>query len=146
MSTVPFVHNWGLPEIDIPAPLTRSGYGLSVTPIQWSHLKFSPIGLYDLRRRLGVLRREPGVFQQFRRRFITSDIAWFAAGASTDGRHIPARDSFFPEFDELWHTLPTGRDGSAARKDLNEQLETAVFDLVRCYPFFISFALIYFYF
>ncbi|KAJ7697392.1 hypothetical protein B0H17DRAFT_1197452 [Mycena rosella] len=133
MSTTPFVYNWGLPGINIPAPLTRDGYGPSAVPIQWSRLKFSPIGLYDLRRRQGVLRREPGVFQQFRQRFITSDIAWFAAGASTDGRHIPGHNSFFPEFDALRHSLPTGRIGSAARKDLNDQLETAVFDLATCW-------------
>ncbi|KAJ7088985.1 hypothetical protein C8R44DRAFT_892605 [Mycena epipterygia] len=133
MSTAPFVHNWGLPGIDIPVPLTRDGYGPSAVPIHWSHLKFSPIGLYDLRRRLGVLRRQPGVFQQFQQRFITSDIAWFAAGASTDGCHIPGHDSFFPEFDALRHSLPTGRVGSTARKDLNEQLETAVFDLATCW-------------
>ncbi|KAJ7698302.1 hypothetical protein B0H17DRAFT_1196886 [Mycena rosella] len=134
MSSVPLMYNWGLPGIDIQPPPTADSYRPSVKPRAWNQLQFSPIGLYDLRRRLGVLRKEPGVFQQYQLRFITADIAWFAAGASTDGQHIPAADSFFPEFDTLRSTLPTGQAGSEARRVLSEKLRGTLFDLFNGRP------------
>ncbi|KAJ7709315.1 hypothetical protein B0H14DRAFT_3172441 [Mycena olivaceomarginata] len=76
-----FVHDWGIPGIDIPVPPTR--VGLSRDILTFRQLRFSPLGLYDLRRRLGVQPSEPGIFQRFRNRFLTSDIAWFAGGATS---------------------------------------------------------------
>ncbi|KAJ6612065.1 hypothetical protein B0H10DRAFT_2054074, partial [Mycena sp. CBHHK59/15] len=91
----------------------------------------SPIRLtraLHLRRHLGVLKLQPGVFLQNQSRFLVSDIAWFAGGASTDGCHIPD-SGFFPEFDDVRETLPVGTVGSNARKDLNMRIQHVVFDL-----------------
>ncbi|KAJ7860597.1 hypothetical protein B0H14DRAFT_3622342 [Mycena olivaceomarginata] len=122
-----FVHDWGIPGIDIPVPPTR--VGLSRDILTFRQLRFSPLGLYDLRRRLGVQPSEPGIFQRFRNRFLTSDIAWFAGGASTDSKHVPTTPGFFPEFTALRDSLPTGPVGNEARKALNERMQHAVFDL-----------------
>ncbi|KAJ6617184.1 hypothetical protein B0H10DRAFT_2034436 [Mycena sp. CBHHK59/15] len=123
-----FVHNWGLPSINIPPPPVREGYGPNIVPTPWATLRFGLLGLYDLRRHLGVLKLQPGVFLQNQSRFLASDIAWFAGGASTDGCHIPD-SGFFPEFDDVRETLPVGTVGSNARKDLNMRIQHVVFDL-----------------
>ncbi|KAJ7705038.1 hypothetical protein B0H17DRAFT_1126643 [Mycena rosella] len=122
-------YDWGIPGLPFCPPPFRDGYELSAVPTPFSRLKFSPIGLFDLRRRLGVLPAEPTIFKQFQARFRTADFGWFASGASTDGQHIPAPNSFFPEFDNLRQTLPIGRVGNEARKALQEEVQHAVFDL-----------------
>ncbi|KAJ6614644.1 hypothetical protein B0H10DRAFT_2221031 [Mycena sp. CBHHK59/15] len=124
-----FIHDWGLPGINIRPPPVRDGYGPSVVPIAWENLKFGPLGLYDLWRRLGVFKREDGVFQNHRKQFLAADVAWFAGGASTDGNHIPAPDSYFHEFDDLRQMLPTGTIGNEARRALHERMQHVVFDL-----------------
>src|ERR1700761_8939158 len=56
---VPFVHNWGIPGINIPVPPTRVGPAQNAPALR--SLRFSPLGLYDLRRRLGVFPTEPRI-------------------------------------------------------------------------------------
>ncbi|KAJ6521588.1 hypothetical protein B0H19DRAFT_1277664 [Mycena capillaripes] len=124
-----FHYNWGIPGINVPVPPTREGHGPFERPLMFKKLKFGPLGHYDLRRRLGVQPQEPGTFQRYRERFLTSDVAWFAACASTDGKHLPQPSGFFPEFMDLRNTLPVGSVGSEARKLLNERLQHVVFDL-----------------
>ncbi|KAJ7142729.1 hypothetical protein C8R44DRAFT_974318 [Mycena epipterygia] len=127
-------YNWQTPGVDYPPPAPRDGYGPNLLPIAWDRLKFGPIGLYDLRRRIGAMPTEPGVFQQYRSRFLAANIAWFAAGASTDGKHIQARpDQFFPEFNTLRDSVPIGPTGGVARKKLNEQMRQLIFDLATCW-------------
>ncbi|KAJ7692022.1 hypothetical protein B0H14DRAFT_3531663 [Mycena olivaceomarginata] len=123
-----FEHDWGIPGINIPVPPTREGSGPFQRPLPFKRLIFGPLGLYDLRRRLGVP-QDPGVFERYRERFLTSDLAWFAAGKSADGMHIPQQAGFFPEFGALRDTLPTGPVGSEARRLLNDKMQLAVFDL-----------------
>jgi hypothetical protein len=134
--SMPSIYDWGIPGITLRPPPLRDGYGLSTVPTPFSRLKFSPIGLFDLRRHLGVLPAEPTIFKQFQTRFRTADFGWFAGGASTDGQHIPVLNSFFPEFDNLRQTLPIGPVGNEARKALQEEVQHAVFDLVRRFPSF----------
>ena len=56
------------------------------TPIpDWSLLKFNPLGIYNLRRHLGVVSDQPGLFKRYQDRFLASDIAWFAAGLVFEG-------------------------------------------------------------
>ncbi|KAJ7696763.1 hypothetical protein B0H17DRAFT_1130783 [Mycena rosella] len=129
MSGVSVPYNWGIPGIDIWPPPTSDGYAFTAATRAWNRPKLSPIGLYYLRRHLGVLTQEPGIFCQYQQRFITSNITWFAAGVSTDRNHILAPNCFFPEFDMLRSTLPCGSAGSDARKVLSEQLQTALFNL-----------------
>ncbi|KAJ6531520.1 hypothetical protein DFH09DRAFT_1284851 [Mycena vulgaris] len=101
-------YDWRTPGVDYPPPAQRDGYGPNPLPIAWHRLKFGPIGLYDLRRRI--------------------------AGASTDGKHIQARpDQFFPEFDTLRDSVPIGPTGGKARKKLNEQMRQLIFDLATCW-------------
>ncbi|KAJ6603152.1 hypothetical protein B0H10DRAFT_2229899 [Mycena sp. CBHHK59/15] len=107
-----FVYNWGLPGINIdPPPFARA----------------TPLGLYDLRRHLGVLKCQPGIFNQNKPHFLASDIAWFAGGASTNGRYLT--DRFFPEFNDLHQMLPVRAVGGEARKSLNLKMQHVVFDL-----------------
>ncbi|KAJ7833793.1 hypothetical protein B0H14DRAFT_2591272 [Mycena olivaceomarginata] len=124
---MPFVHDWGIPGIDIPVPPACVGPSRDI--LAFRNLRFSPLGLYDLRRRLGVHPSEPGIFQRFRDRFLTSDMAWFAGGMSSDGKHAPTTPGFFPEFIALRDSLPAGTVGNEARKMLNERMQHAVFDL-----------------
>jgi hypothetical protein len=54
---------------DIPAPpgATR--------PIpEWTDLKFNPLGLFNLRHRLGMLTDQPGIFTQFSVAMVVTDI------------------------------------------------------------------------
>ncbi|KAK7016038.1 hypothetical protein R3P38DRAFT_2543191 [Favolaschia claudopus] len=86
------------------------------------------MGLYELRRRLGVP-QEAGIFQRFRQQFNNADVAWFSGGLSIDGKHIPVRPGFFTDFDDLRKALPSGVAGYEARKDLNAKLQLALFDM-----------------
>ncbi|KAJ6624400.1 hypothetical protein B0H10DRAFT_2212813 [Mycena sp. CBHHK59/15] len=120
-----FVHNWGLPGINIDSPPVREGYVIGPTPSPFPSLRFSPLGLYDLRRHLGVFPCQPTLFVQNMPRFLASDVAWFAGGTSTDGRHLT--DGFHREFVELRQMLPVG--SYEARKHLNLRIQHTVFDL-----------------
>jgi hypothetical protein len=126
-----FHYNWGIPDVDVPVPPTLPSVGPLHVPIAWDRLKFAPLGLYDLRHYLGAHPRAPRLFQQYRHRFLTSDIGWFAGGLSTDGAHTPSGVGFFPEFDAVCNTLPAGLAGNKVRRALNEQMQHAVFYMVR---------------
>ncbi|KAJ7867213.1 hypothetical protein B0H14DRAFT_3590365 [Mycena olivaceomarginata] len=125
------VTTWQLdvPGVSLHVPPVRDGYHPEAQPPAFNSLKFHPLGLFDLRRHLGALPRHPGIFERYRSRFLTSDIAWFAAGASTDGRHFPQQPGFFPEFDDLRLSLPAGEAGGTARKAFGERIRTLIFDL-----------------
>ncbi|KAK6996081.1 hypothetical protein R3P38DRAFT_2566108 [Favolaschia claudopus] len=123
-----FTHNWGVPGIDIQPPVSREGHAPSFVPLAWAALRFGPMGLYELRRRLGVP-QEAGIFQRFRQQFNNADVAWFSGGLSIDGKHIPVRPGFFTDFDDLRKALPSGVAGYEARKDLNAKLQLALFDM-----------------
>jgi hypothetical protein len=45
-------------------------------------------------------------------KFIASDVAWLAGGASTDGQHAVDPDLFFKEFDDLRNATPSGTAGA----------------------------------
>jgi hypothetical protein len=129
------VTTWQLdvPGVSLHVPPVRDGYHPEAQPPAFNSLEFHPLGLFDLRRHLGALPRHPGIFERYRSRFLTSDIAWFAAGASTDGRHFPQQPGFFPEFDDLRLSLPAGEAGGTARKAFGERIRTLIFDLVRMF-------------
>ena len=115
--------NWGIP-VTISEPL-----GASPQPQGWNLLKFNQIGLFDLRRRIGVFASEPGVYNDHRARFDAADLAWFAAGLSTEVLHL-AQNAFPPEFSTLRHTTPSGQVGSHARSALRTRVQKLTFDLV----------------
>jgi hypothetical protein len=108
-----------------------NGADPTADPPHFRDLKFNPIGLYDLRRRLGVLSRQPGIYTTFRTRFDAADLAWLAAGASDDGQHAVPRETFFPAFHTLRKSLPTGGTGRNHRNTFSSKIQTVIFDLVR---------------
>jgi len=130
-----------LAQYDIPCPPGGEG------PLpSWADLKFNPLGLYNLRRRLGVLADEPGVFSQYKDAFLASDIAWFAAGASTDGTHALPTGFFHPSFEILRNHNPLGPPGQKIRTDVRKRIQNLTFDLVgrflSLYCLFIEYFLI----
>ncbi|KAJ7281720.1 hypothetical protein C8J57DRAFT_1500414 [Mycena rebaudengoi] len=108
--------NWGLPGIHIPQPPVARDADLTTRPPAYEDLKFNPLGLYNLRRRLGVLVSEPGTFTTFRRKFDAADLAWLTAGASADSCHFIDPSKFFPSFFALRDSLPTESAGRDQRK------------------------------
>jgi hypothetical protein len=116
--------NWGV-TVDIPCPPG----GNSPIPA-WTELKFNPLGLYNLRRRLGALPKEPGIFTRFKESFLASDIAWLAAGASEDGSHHLLHDRFHPLFQTFREHTPTGSSGQKLRNDVRKRIQQLLFDTV----------------
>jgi hypothetical protein len=48
-------------------------------------------------------------------KFLASDLAFLAAGASEDRRHTIKADKFFKEFHDLYDSLPQGAAGMSKR-------------------------------
>ena len=115
---------WGT-HVDIAVPPGGNG-GLP----EWSELKFNPLGLYNLRRRLGALKREAGVFMRYKDRFLQSDIAWFTAGLHNDGQHITSRDTYHPLFLTAREHTGTGEPANKLRNKLRDAVRDHVFDTV----------------
>ena len=115
--------NWGIP-VSIPEP-----QGATPQPQGWNQLKFNQIGLFDLRRRIGIFALEPGVYNDHRTRFDAADVAWFAAGLSTEALHL-AQNAFPPEFSSVRQASPSGQVGSYARSALRTRVQKLTFDLV----------------
>ena len=105
------------------------GYGGQ--PLPWSDLKFNPLGLYSLRRRLGMLSDQRGIFTRYQQSFLASDLAWFAAGASEDKMHHVQPNTFHSLFGVSRENTPTGALGSKLRAGIREHLRQLTFDLVR---------------
>jgi hypothetical protein len=102
--------------------------------LAFNRLQFNPLGLFDLRRRIGIFQPNPSIWNVYGHRFISSDVAWFAAGKNSDGQHYPASTpGFFGDFDIIRDSLPTDEQGAAARRALIQQARTLMFDLVRRY-------------
>jgi hypothetical protein len=116
---------WGVP-VTIPIP----PFGDGEVP-SWSDLKFNPLGIYNIRRRIGALANEPGIFTRYQHRFEAADIAWFAAGTSEDGNHHVSTDTFHHAFNVVRSELPSGDEGGKWRKLLRTRLMKLLFDVVR---------------
>ena len=104
--------------------------GDSDPPLAWSDLKFNPVGLYNLRKRLGTLPKEPGIFKKYQQQFMVSDLAWFAVGASEDRTHHVPPDTFHPLFRISRENTPTGPAGNKLRAGVRQHLRQLTFDLV----------------
>jgi hypothetical protein len=118
---------WDLP-VDIPTPP-----GASDSLPSWSSLKFSLLGIFNLRRRLGVLCGESGVYTTYQHRFRDSDIARFAAGLHADGKHITPPNTFHPGFfsSPSKDGLGYSKDAQVFRQQLKGDSRKALSDLVR---------------
>ena len=116
---------WGVP-VTIPIP----PFGDGEVPSR-SDLKFNPLGIYNIRHRIGVLANEPGIFTHYQHRFEAADIAWFAAGTSEDGNHHVSTDTFHHAFNVVRSELPSGDKGGKWCKLLWTRLMKLLFDVVR---------------
>ena len=99
-------------------------------PLAWPSLAFHPLGLYDLRRRLGKLPKEPGIYNTYIDHFKYSDIAWFAPGLSKKTSVETSRNSFLPEYLALRSALPKNSTATEQRTALRKQLQALTFDSV----------------
>ncbi|KAJ6568721.1 hypothetical protein B0H19DRAFT_1373239 [Mycena capillaripes] len=124
-----YTWNWGIPGLQLDPPPMAQGADPTADPPNFQDLKFNPIGLYDLRRRLGVLHRQPGIFTTFRAKFDAADLAWLAAGASDDGQHGVPLETFFPAFHTLRKSLPPASVGREQRTLFSNRIQKVIFDL-----------------
>ena len=130
-STVPFLApppvmqhwNWGIPVAISEPP------GASAQPLGWDLLKFNQISLFDIRHCISVFATEPGVYDRHHAQFDAMDLAWFAAGLSSDVLHL-TQNAFPPEFDILHHGMPLGQVGLQAQAAIHTHIHKLTFDLV----------------
>jgi hypothetical protein len=107
-------------------------------PLAWSSLAFHPLGLYDLRRRLGKLPKEPGIYNTYLNHFKYSDLAWFAPGLAKQSSIETNRNSFHSEYLALRAALPKNSASTEQRTALWKQLQALTFDCVRHSPPFYT--------
>ncbi|KAJ7143243.1 hypothetical protein C8R46DRAFT_1233019 [Mycena filopes] len=98
-------------------------------PLPLHELKLTPLGLFDLRRHLGIFPNNPSLWNTYSRSFNAADIAFIASGASEDNQHHPGAGGFFPELRALRDSLPNDDAGYAARKELNESMRKLLWDI-----------------
>lgn len=101
-------------------------------PAAWGSLSFHPVGIYDLRRRLGTLSSEPGIFTAFRDRFDYADLAWFAPGLAKSSSDSLPPYKFYSEYLILRENVPWNAQGTDLRSTLRKRLQELLFDTVRC--------------
>ena len=99
-------------------------------PLAWPSLAFHPLGLYDLRRRLGKLPKDPGIYDTYFNHFKYSDLAWFAPGLAKKPSVETNRNSFHPEYLALRSALPKNSTGTEQRTALRKQIQALTFDCV----------------
>ena len=115
--------NWGIP-VAIPEPPNAGAQ-----PLGWDDLKFNQIGLFDIRRRIGVFASEPGVYDKHRTQFNAADLAWFASGLSTDIIQL-TQNVFTHEFNILRQGMPSGQTSSQVWAVIHTRIQKLTFDLV----------------
>ncbi|KAJ7294038.1 hypothetical protein C8J57DRAFT_1491390 [Mycena rebaudengoi] len=127
----PYIHNWDATSIDKLPTQPPTHIGLPAKkPLTWENLKFNPLGCFDLRRRLGIFKHLPLLWNTYRQRFLASDLAWLAAGASDDNKHhLGARQTFHPQFDGLRDSVPQDNVGYMAWKAFSESIRKLIHDL-----------------
>ncbi|KAJ7801384.1 hypothetical protein B0H14DRAFT_3489634 [Mycena olivaceomarginata] len=119
--------DWKVNNVHIPAPNSRT---LDPdAPRAWNNLTFDPTSAYDLRRHLGARVDEPGRLMASLDKFLASDIAWLASGASTNGGHQVPSDGFFKEFDDLRNATVAGSQGAMDHKAFIELARRLLYDL-----------------
>ena len=98
--------------------------------LAWSSFSFHPLGLYDLRRHLGKLPKEPGIYNLYLKYIKYSDLTWFAPGLAKKSPVETDRNSFHPEYLALRSTLPRNSVGTEQRSALRKQLQALTFDCI----------------
>ncbi|PPQ75452.1 hypothetical protein CVT25_008237, partial [Psilocybe cyanescens] len=99
------------------------------TRIAWTHLKFNPIGLYNLRLHQGTFPRLPNFYEANRARFDAADLAWFAAGMHKDGNHHHDPQSFHALAEALQKDTKDTSVSRLERKELLQRVQDLTFDM-----------------
>ena len=99
------------------------------SPLPWRSLAFHPLGLLDLRRRLGKPSLDPDGYNSLKARFETADLAWFAAGLASQSCNIRHED-FYPELIVLRSNTEKDSKGTDARAALRKRVRDLTFDCV----------------
>ncbi|KAJ6474082.1 hypothetical protein DFH09DRAFT_1343359 [Mycena vulgaris] len=120
--------DWGVPGV--PVPLPPSWNPISPEILASTEFKFEPIGAYNICRYLGAKMPD---FNRQRHRYLSSNVAWLASGSSGNNRHLSFPNAFFPEFHDIYDTLPKGEPGQLARKEWAERVCRVIWDLATKY-------------
>ena len=110
----------------VPFPLPHNA---SSSPLPWTSLAFHPLGLLDLRRRLGKPSLDPDLYKSFQDRFEAADLAWFASGLAFQSCNIK-QEEFYPELDVLRSNTERDGKGTEARAALRKRVRDLTFDCV----------------
>ena len=117
-------HNHVLPD-----NVEKPPYSTSPVPSKLGDLKFNPLDVYNLRRFIGALPENPGAYTMFRDRFDAADIAYFAAGCSTDGKHDVGTNRFHSMIKDMY-SCKYGSFNYESRKKLRDRVQALTFDMV----------------
>ncbi|KAJ7763551.1 hypothetical protein DFH07DRAFT_956360 [Mycena maculata] len=124
-------HAWNAPGVHalpISPPFWNGFPGKNPLPLH--RLRFTPLGVYDLHRHLGVYAHSPEIWNTYHLRFKKSRIAWLASGVSTDNQHHPSDPGFFPELKALRDSLPIAEKGGyAPRQEFVNNVREILFDV-----------------
>ena len=112
-------------RIAIPLP-----HNTGPSPLPWTSLAFHPLGLFDLRRRLGKPSLDPNLSKSFQARFEAADLAWFAAGLASQSCNIHQKE-FYPELFVLRTNTEKDSKGTEARAALRKRVRDLTFDCER---------------
>lgn len=112
------------PGINITPP-TADADNITV-PTSFDDLTFDPQGVYDLRRMLGSSPSDPQGYKNNQHRFDAADVAWFASGCATDGRHAFPHDEVHPIMTRMY----LGKFEPDSRRILKDRTRSLVFDAV----------------
>ncbi|KAI0349009.1 hypothetical protein OH77DRAFT_1515077 [Trametes cingulata] len=106
--------------------MPRSGSNI-VAPngVSINGLQYNEVGLTTLRAYLG----DGPVYERFKQRFDTADVAWFVAGAHRDGKHQVPPSTFHPAFTVARETTASdAATKSRIRTEVKTNLKNLVFD------------------
>lgn len=130
------MHQIGPSSLPAYIPVPSGGETLDVT--NWNLLRFSPLGIYHLRRWQGAFPGIKDFFFSHQGRFRSADLAWFSSRLNRDGNHDHPRTSFHPSLATL-HKDTNSPRGKIECKDLLAELKEQLFDIyVLYYPFCLS--------
>ena len=110
----------------VPIPLPHTA---GASPLPWASLAFHPLGLLDLRRRLGKPPLDYHLYKTLQPRFEAADLAWFAAGLASQSCIIQKED-FYPELNVLRSNTEKDSKGTEARAALRKCVRDLTFDCV----------------
>lgn len=116
--------------IEVPRPILHSASADSIP--HWESLTLSPLGVFYLRSWLGTHPNVPRLFTTHTKRFLASDLAWFASGAHADDQHSHSKELFHPSLKPFFANTSRYNGGKEERNHLYDNLQSLLFDMVCC--------------